>query len=91
MSIERVYELMNEFTLRRGKVEMKNQDISTVTAHNYALCVWGDFKFFSSTYPTLIFVVTKWKSELITLISIRITHRDPITTYIMYYSKCFSN
>ena len=39
MSIERVYELMKEFSLRRGENEMKNQDIFAVTAHNYALCV----------------------------------------------------
>ena len=82
---------MNEFSLRRGEVEMKNQDIFAVIAYNYALCVWGDLKFFSSSNLTLIFVVKKWKSELITLISIRITHRDPITTYIRYYSKGFSN
>ena len=39
MSIERVYELMNEFSLRRCENEMKNQDIFAVTAHNYALRV----------------------------------------------------
>jgi hypothetical protein len=30
---------MNEFSLRRGEVEMKNQDIFAVIAYNYALCV----------------------------------------------------
>ena len=30
---------MNDFSLRRGEVEMKNQDIFAVTSHNYALCV----------------------------------------------------